>query len=310
MSGFNLGFNQRNFNGTKATSTAAVNMGAMRGKASTSRMLNFCKTHSTNPSGCINQFVNITTPPPLPPLSYTATGTHTVSSNSQYNNIITFTGDGAFTISRSYPVSYIVVGGGGGGGGSVLAGSGGGGGGGVNTNSALFSGPYTITVGSGGTWATSLNPGNSSIIGSTSFVATGGQGGSTSGGASGTPLSTGGAGNGNPAGGIGTIGGAGGGGGISYSGGNGSINISTIYGNTFGAGGGGGSGGGPNGISGLGGNSSAGNGGSINGYGGSPNGAANTGGGGGGGGSTGGGSFDWSDGGNGGSGIVILYFNV
>ena len=44
MPGFNLGFNQRNFNGTKATSTAAVNMGAMRGKASTSRMLNFCKT--------------------------------------------------------------------------------------------------------------------------------------------------------------------------------------------------------------------------------------------------------------------------
>ena len=91
MSGFNLGFNQRNFNGTKATSTAAVNMGAMRGKASTSRMLNFCKTHSTNPSGCINQFVNIAAPPPpLPPPSYTATGTYTVSSNSQYNNIITF----------------------------------------------------------------------------------------------------------------------------------------------------------------------------------------------------------------------------
>ena len=67
MPGFNLGFNQRNFNGTKATSTAAVNMGAMRGKGSTSRMLNFCKTHSTNPSGCINQFVNIAPPPPPPP---------------------------------------------------------------------------------------------------------------------------------------------------------------------------------------------------------------------------------------------------
>ena len=71
MPGFNLGFNQRNFNGTKATSTAAVNMGAMRGKGSTSRMLNFCKTHSTNPSGCINQFVNIApaapaAPPPPP----------------------------------------------------------------------------------------------------------------------------------------------------------------------------------------------------------------------------------------------------
>ena len=148
MPGFNLGFNQRNFNGSRPTSTAAVNMGAMRGKGSTSRMLNYCKTHSTNPSGCINQFVNIApAEPQLPPPSYTATGTYTVSSNSQYNNIITFTGDGTFQISRPYSVSYIVVGGGGGGGGSVNAGSGGGGGGGVSTNSTLFSGPYTITVG-------------------------------------------------------------------------------------------------------------------------------------------------------------------
>jgi len=60
MPRFNLGFNQRNFNGTRATSTAAINMGSMRGKASTSRMFNYCKTHSPNPSECINQFINIT----------------------------------------------------------------------------------------------------------------------------------------------------------------------------------------------------------------------------------------------------------
>jgi hypothetical protein len=66
MPGFNLGFNQRNFNGSRPTSTAAVNMGATRGKGSTTRMLNYCKTHSTNPSGCINQFIYIAPPPPTP----------------------------------------------------------------------------------------------------------------------------------------------------------------------------------------------------------------------------------------------------
>jgi len=60
MPGFNLGFNQRRFNGTTAVTRQAINMGTMRGKGSTSRMFNFCKTHSTNPSGCIDQFITIT----------------------------------------------------------------------------------------------------------------------------------------------------------------------------------------------------------------------------------------------------------
>ena len=47
MPSFNLGFNQRRFNGTTAVSRQAINMGTMRGKGSTSRMFNFCKTHST-----------------------------------------------------------------------------------------------------------------------------------------------------------------------------------------------------------------------------------------------------------------------
>ena len=58
MSGFNLGLNQRNFNGTRATSAAAINMGSTSGKGSTTRMFNYCKTHSTNPSGCIDNFIN------------------------------------------------------------------------------------------------------------------------------------------------------------------------------------------------------------------------------------------------------------
>jgi hypothetical protein len=83
MPGFNLGLNQRNFNGTRPTSAAAINMGTMRGKGSTSRMFNYCTQRSANPSECINQFINIKTPPipsppsppPPPPPSYTFTGT-------------------------------------------------------------------------------------------------------------------------------------------------------------------------------------------------------------------------------------------
>jgi len=77
MPRLSLGLNQRNFNGTTATSAAAINMGSMRGKASTSRMFNYCKTHSTNPSGCIKQFINITggsTVPPSPPVPPTVPG--------------------------------------------------------------------------------------------------------------------------------------------------------------------------------------------------------------------------------------------
>jgi hypothetical protein len=60
MPRLSLGLNQRNFNGSTPTSAAAINMGSMRGKASTSRMFNFCKTHSPAPSLCIDQFINIT----------------------------------------------------------------------------------------------------------------------------------------------------------------------------------------------------------------------------------------------------------
>ena len=75
MPSFNLGFNQRRFNGTTAVSRQAINMGTMRGKGSTSRMFNFCKTHSKNPSDCIDQFITISgggggSAPPVPTSSW------------------------------------------------------------------------------------------------------------------------------------------------------------------------------------------------------------------------------------------------
>ena len=71
MTRFKLAFNQRNFNGTRATSSAAIKMGAMRGKGSTSRMFYWCNERTPNPSLCINQFIHIQpssqTSPPIPP---------------------------------------------------------------------------------------------------------------------------------------------------------------------------------------------------------------------------------------------------
>ncbi len=55
---YNLGLNQKRFLSTSTVSTVAVNIGCTRGRASTTRMLNYCKSHSQNPSLCINQFVN------------------------------------------------------------------------------------------------------------------------------------------------------------------------------------------------------------------------------------------------------------
>lgn len=268
-------------------------------------------SYTGNPNGFI----------PCPPKlsGYKVSGTFIESSNSQYNKIITFTGNGTFIAYSSYLISYVVVGGAGGGGSGYFGsngGGGGGGGGGVIESSSLFDGFYTITVGTGGNGASYLTPGQpgtngtiSSIIGSTSIiVANGGEGATTNGGKSGTNGSTGGSGNGTPVGGDGTIGGGGGAGGFTYSGGNGSLNISTIYGTIFGAGGGGGSGG-IFGSGGSAGNSNAGQGVQINTLTNAGNGAVNTGGGGGGG-SKGNFGDSFVGGGNGGSGVVILLFNI
>ena len=37
-----------------------INLGNTKGRGSSTRMFNYCKTHSPNPSECINQFINIT----------------------------------------------------------------------------------------------------------------------------------------------------------------------------------------------------------------------------------------------------------
>ena len=36
-----------------------IKIGSLKGRGSTTRMFNWCKTHSTNPSECINQFITV-----------------------------------------------------------------------------------------------------------------------------------------------------------------------------------------------------------------------------------------------------------
>lgn len=249
------------------------------------------------------------------------TGTYSITSNSQYNTIITFTANSDITFYRNYAVNYIVVGGGGGGGGGNISGSpgaGGGGGGGVSTgffNSNVSS--YNITVGLGGLGGefeitSSATPSQNGTNGAYSqisgvVIVSGGDYGlaasnSSNGGDSGNG-GTGGIGDTSP-GGNGNNGGGGGGGsyGSSIVAGYGSLSYTSVYYyiNSFGAGGGGGGG---DGIDGIAGNIYAGNGGGIDA-------TANYGGGGGGGHSGNGVSGTYTNGGNGGSGVVILYFNA
>jgi hypothetical protein len=56
---FNLGLYQKKFLSTSKVSGGAINIGCTRGKASTTRMLNYCNKHTQNPSLCINKFVTI-----------------------------------------------------------------------------------------------------------------------------------------------------------------------------------------------------------------------------------------------------------
>ena len=58
-------------------------MGCTRGRGSTTRMFNYCKNHSQNPSLCINQFITTQTtnsltpvPPPEPEWSALGSGTN------------------------------------------------------------------------------------------------------------------------------------------------------------------------------------------------------------------------------------------
>jgi len=269
---------------------------------------------------------------------YTVTGSYNVSQNPNFNTIITFTGNGNIKFNESLSINMIIVGGGGGGGtsetNSAYAASSGGGGGGSVIYAANYStipnNIYTITVGAGGTCGAAsgsfpaaqngTNGASSKITlsGTDIYTAIGGFGG-LSGNA--ITINQGGNGGNSGSGGLGGLGGGGtnssyngspginggGGGGPFYSGagGNGGASNTSvpIYGTYYGGGGGGGGGG--YGVYGLGagggGNGSQGN---SN----AENADVNSGGGG------GGGCYNFQTaaylGGNGGSGVVILFFNV
>jgi len=262
-------------------------------------------------------------------LHYKITGSYSITSNTEYNTIITLTADSTIVFYNIYQIYYTVVGGGGGGAGGAYintTGGGGGGGGGGEVITGYFTvgiyHHYNLIVGRGGNGGTkgSINSlgqngssGTSTTISSgLNFKASGGGGGfgdettigNGKGGKSGNDT-LGGAGNTSP--GSNGYNGAGGGGGAqSESGGDSSTIIKTIpyYGKIYGAGGGGGAGARGT-TNGTGGNIYAGYGNT-----GSDSAATANYGGGGGGGQGGDSTTGPTDGGNGGSGIIILMFNV
>jgi hypothetical protein len=56
------GLNQKRFGGNNKIEDVSINLGNTRGKASSTRMYNYCTQHSTTPSNCINEFISIETP--------------------------------------------------------------------------------------------------------------------------------------------------------------------------------------------------------------------------------------------------------
>ena len=304
--------------------------------------LNIYDSYIIDPSGdlfgnsfCgINNFVNLMDP--INNISYDVSGNYIISSNSDYNTIITFKGNGTFRLTSGSLNMDIVSVGGGGGGGSGLSngGAGGGGGGGEVKKSSYYLNvidTMNITIGNGGNGGltnTALSPTNTSgqngqnttiLYHSFTIISNAGLGGvkssSPNGGNGGLSGS-----NGN--GGLGSIaqstpatigingGGGGGGGYLVLNGANGSMTTANGFLNiqNYGAGGGGGAGDGSV-TGGAGGNIYAGNGG-IGVLANGSSAIANYGGGGGGG-TAGNGTVGTSgNGGNGGSGVVILAFNV
>jgi hypothetical protein len=56
---FNLGLYQKGFLSTSKVSGGAINIGCTRGRASSTRLYNYCRNNSINSSSCINQFIVI-----------------------------------------------------------------------------------------------------------------------------------------------------------------------------------------------------------------------------------------------------------
>ena len=310
--------------------------------------LNIYDSYIIDPSGdlfgntvCgINNFVNLMGKNSSS-IKYDISGNYIISSNSHYNTIITFKGNGTFTLtSGSLNMDILSVGGGGGGGSGLSNGSSGGGGGGGEVKKGSYYlnviDTMNITIGNGGNGGltnTASSPTNTSggngqnttiLYPSFTIISNAGLGGvkssSPNGGNGGLSGS-----NGN--GGLGSIaqstlptigingGGGGGGGYYALNGANGSMTTANGFLNiqNYGAGGGGGAGDGAV-TGGAGGNIYAGNGAEcINPVNSSINGSsavANYGGGGGGGKAGNGVVGTSGNGGNGSSGLVILAFNV
>lgn len=58
---FNLGIYQKRFGGNNIIVTPSIKLGNTKGRASSTRIFNYCKIHSQTqtPSLCINQFTTI-----------------------------------------------------------------------------------------------------------------------------------------------------------------------------------------------------------------------------------------------------------
>jgi len=257
-------------------------------------------------------------------------GTYTITSDSSYNYIVTFTNNSTITFYKQVTINSLIVGGGGGGCAGAFAGGGGGGGGQVINSlfSSVSGNSYYIKIGQGGNGGL-VSSGRTGIAGKSSSlngnnvyqIADGGYPGYQVA----VPSTTNGYLNGgnSGAGGIGGFGipgigttpgydgtnGGGGGGGQAYSGNGGNGAINNINSN-YGGGGGGGGGYGNSSITPGSGGTGFGGGGNGGYYTDSnifvapKDGTSNTGGGGGGGCSI----TYYPNGANGGSGVVILYF--
>jgi hypothetical protein len=67
---FNLGLNQKHFGGNHKIANVSINLGSTKGRGSSTRMFNYCKERSANPSECINQFINVNVSSNVTPLNY------------------------------------------------------------------------------------------------------------------------------------------------------------------------------------------------------------------------------------------------
>ena len=54
---FNLGLYQKHFGGNHKIANVSINLGNTKGRASSTRMFNYCNQHSKNKEECIYQFV-------------------------------------------------------------------------------------------------------------------------------------------------------------------------------------------------------------------------------------------------------------